>query len=908
MRSYRVAAVVCLAMAALFVSSVLADDLPELKFEKYTLPNGLDVILYEDHTVPMVTVNVYYHVGSQNEVRGKTGFAHLFEHMMFQGSEHHNVMFDEDIDVFGGVNNGGTNADGTRYWETMPSNYLKKSLWLEADRMGYLLPAMTQERLDNQISVVVNEKRQNYDEAPYGQVRPLLHEMLYPPEHPYNWITIGHTEDLEAATMEDVTSFFKTWYAPNNASLCIAGDFDPAEAKQWVEEYFGPIPSGPKVKRNLVWMPVLTSEKRASYEDNVELARLHMVWHTPPYYAPGDAEFDLLASILTGGKTSRLYKSLVYDKQIAQDVASYQSSREIGSHFQIQATAKPGVSLEELEQEIDNILNDILTNGVTPAEFELARTNWESGFIRGLDNISGFGGMADKLNAYNLFLGEPDMFNWDKGRYEKATIENMLNYMKTYMQPEKRAILSVYPKGQPTASELTVDMAINPAGAEKPSFTPPTIQTATLSNGMELYLVEDHDLPLIQCDLLIKSGYDCDPSDRPGTASLTAELLNEGTKTRNALEISDAFRALGANFGVGSGWDNTFANLNVLKKNFDVGLDLVADILVNPTFPQEELDRQKEIYLGRIKQEAMQPFTICYKAYARELYGAGHPYGQPYTGSGTEESITAISRSDLQDYYKTYYRPNNSAVIVVGDITLDEAKSKLEKAYKDWKKGDIPESSVKHVTPLDQTKVVIIDKPGATQSVIFAGNLIEGRNDPEFESSTVVSNILGGGSTGRLYTNLRQDKGYTYGAYSFLSVRKGQGAFSCYSQVQGDKTIESLIEFMKEIRGIRGEIPITEKELTDSRNNYANGYPRGFQTIGGVAGRLSTLVSYDLPLDSWSTYIGKINSVDMNKANELAAKKIHPDALLIVVVGDRATIEEGIRGLNLGEVIIASAN
>ncbi|MFH1700610.1 MAG: insulinase family protein, partial [Candidatus Zixiibacteriota bacterium] len=528
MKGYRVAAIVCLAMAALFVSSILADDLPELKFEKYTLPNGLDVILYEDHTIPMVTVNVYYHVGSQNEVRGRTGFAHLFEHLMFQGSEHHNVMFDEDIDVFGGINNGGTNNDGTRYWETMPSNYLKKSLWLEADRMGYLLPAMTQERLDNQRSVVINEKRQNYDEAPYGQVREILHGMLYPPEHPYSWITIGFTEDLEAATIDDVSEFFKTWYAPNNASLCIAGDFDPADAKKWVEEYFAPIPSGPKVKRNHYWVPVLTSEKRASYEDNIELARVYMVWHTPPYYAPGDAEFDLLASILTDGKTSRLYKSLVYDKQIAQDVAAFQSSREIGSHFQIQATAKPGVSLEELEQEIDNILNDVMTNGITPEEFELARTNWESGFIRRLDNISGFGGMADMMNAYNIFIGEPDMFNWDKARYEKATIDDMLKYMKTYMQPDKRAILSVYPKSQLTASELAVDMSVNPAGDEKPSFTPPTIQSATLSNGMELYLVEDHDLPLVECDLIIKSGYDCDPADRPGAASLTSELLNEG--------------------------------------------------------------------------------------------------------------------------------------------------------------------------------------------------------------------------------------------------------------------------------------------------------------------------------------------------------------------------------------------
>lgn len=906
MKAKRLGALIGIAVVALFISSAFADDLPDLKFEKYQLSNGLDVILHEDHSIPMVAVNIWYHVGSKNEKPGRTGFAHLFEHLMFEGSEHHNELYHLGIEKYGGTNNGSTAEDRTNYWENVPSNYLEKILWLEADRMGYLLPAIDQERLDLQRNVVKNEKRESYENQPYGKSYELLLPLLYPEDHPYSHTVIGSMEDLTAASLDDVKDFFKTYYTPNNASLCIAGDFDPQQARQWVEKYFGPIPPGPAIDRLDSWVPVLTEEKRAEAEDNVSLPRLYMAWNTPAFFAPGDAEFDLLASILTNGKSSRLYKSLVYEKQIAQDVSAYQSSSELGSTFNIIITAKEGQSLKDIEKEVDNVLSDIRAHGVSQDELDLTRVNWEAGFVRSLQQIGSFGGRADILNKYNVYLGDPGKLPWDRDRYSKATAGDIHNYAVKYLKADARAILSIYPEGELTAADTKTDMAAEPPAASEPSFTPPTIQNAELSNGMKLMLVEDHKLPLVQVNLVIKSGWASDPPDRPGAGALTAEILNEGTKTRDAFEISDQTGRLGAYLSTNSSFDYSGINLNILKNNLDQGLELMSDIALNPTFPQAELDRQKQIYLGRIQQESKQPFTTAIKAYYYELYGPNHPYAQPYTGSGTTQSIEAITRADLQACYEANYLPNNAVVIVVGDITLEDAKGRLEKAFKKWQPGTVAKQEIASVEPLKKTKICIVDKPGAAQSVIVIGNLTIPRDNPDYDNLQVANHILGGQQTARLNLNLRQDKGYTYGSYSFISARRGQGAFACYAQVQTEVTKQSLVEFMKELNGISGEIPISQAELADSKDNLIKGFPQDFQTYSGIAGQLNSIATFNLPEDEWRTYISRVNSVDIAKALQVAQKYIHPEQLLIVVVGDNQKIEPGIKELNLGDIIYLS--
>lgn len=895
--------IVMLAMLALAAGIVSAGDLPEIKYEKYELPNGLDVILHEDHSIPMVSVNVWYHVGSKNEKPGKTGYAHLFEHMMFEGSQHHPVEFDDGIVKYGGIDNGSTTEDRTNYWENMPSNYLEKALWLEADRMGYLLPALDSGRLVNQRDVVKNERRQRVDNQPYGRVDELSRTLLYPKTHPYSWPVIGSMADLSTATVEDVSDFFRTYYAPNNASLCIAGDFDPAQAKAWVEKYFGPIPPGPTIDRLTSWVPVLTDVRRAKLEDNVSLPRVYIAWQTPANYAPGDAELDLLASVLSSGKSSRLYKTLVYDQQVAQEVYAYQYSRELGSTFNIIATAKSGGSLDELERKIDSILKEITAKGVTAEELALAKTDWETGFVRSLQQVGGFGGRADRLNAYNIQLGDPGKMQWDCQRYTNATAEDVRQCALQYLKPDGRVIIQVYPKGELATAGDTAAMASEPGGAAEPSFTPPVIQNGTLANGMKIMLVEKHDLPLVEVDLQINAGWTADPADRFGVSAMTADLLTEGTKTMNALQVSDEAQRLGAQLNSYSGYDIATAGVNVLKKNLDPALKLLADVVLTPTFPAAELDRIKELKLGQIQQESKQALNMARKVFARELYGADHPYGEPGSGNGTPKSLAAITRDDLVKFYHTWYMPNNTTAIVVGDITMAEAKAKLEKAFGGWKGGTTPIVALKPPKPIAKTTICIVDKPGAAQSAIVLGNVALPTAEPDFLPTDVAVQVLGGGSADRLYSNLRQDKGYTYGAYSRLSYRKGPAPFNCYAQVQTEFTKESVAEFVKEVRGITGDRPITADELTKNKDNIIKSYPQNFETYSGIAGQMGIINSLGLPEDYWNTYVNGVRNVTVDQAMRMARQYIHPDALLIVVVGDRQKIEPKLRELNLGEIV-----
>ncbi len=893
---------ITLAMIAGTALTLLAAKLPEVRFEKYKLPNGLEVILHEDHSTPLVSVNVWYHVGSKNEKPGRTGFAHLFEHMMFQGSKNHDDDYFTPLQKIGGALNGSTSEDRTNYWENVPSNYLELAIWLEADRMGFLLPAMTQKKLDNQRDVVKNERRQRLDNQPYVKSYELSLAMLYPKDHPYSWPVIGSMADLSAASIEDVSEFFRTYYAPNNASLCIAGDFKPEEVKQLIEKYFAAIPSGPPVDRLTSWVPRLDGVRRASAEDNVNLPRVYMIWHTPARYKPGDAEFDLISSVLGSGKTSRLYKSLVYEKQIAQDVTVYQQSNELGSTFNIEVTAREGHALDEIEKAVEAELSRLLTSGVAASELNEAQNEIEAQFVRALQQVGGFGGRADRLNLYNVFLGDPDGFQWDLDRYGKVTASDVLKYAKQYIDMDHRVVIHIVPMKETTEIKDTADRTLMPKPAAEPSFNPPSIQRTKLSNKLDVLLVEDHKLPLVQVDLVIKSGFAADSADRPGAASLTAELIDEGTKTRNALQIAKEEKALGATLQTGSFFDASTVELNVLKKNLDRGLNLMADVVLNPTFPNDELERQRAIYLGNIQQEAKDPAVSARKIFLRTLFGAEHPYGQPFTGSGTEASIKAIRQQDLTGFYKANYVPNNSAVVIAGDITLEEAKAKLEKAFQSWKPGEVAKHEVPDPPAMTGTKVYIVDKPGAAQSMIFMGNPGIRRNDPDYVACVVMNRALGGKFTSRINMNLREDKGYTYGARSGFMETRGVGGFLAYAPVQTQNTKESIFEFVKELREITTTRPLSAEELTDNVNNVIKGFPQSFETYGAIAGEMHELVMYGLPDDDWSRYLKQVSEVTREMTTKAAKDHIHPEYMLIVVVGDRQKIETGIKELNLGEI------
>lgn len=879
-----------------------------IPFEKYELSNGLDVILHEDHSIPMVSVNVWYHVGSKNEKPGRTGFAHLFEHLMFEGSKHHNSNFAEPLEKIGGTDNGSTSTDRTNYWSNIPSNELEMALWLEADRMGFLLDVMTQDKLDNQRDVVKNERRQNYENQPYGKAWEILPEMMFPVGHPYHWIPIGSMEDLSAASLEDVSDFFRMYYIPNNASLSISGDINPEQTKEWVEKYFGSIPPGKPIDRTDVETIQMDGIIRKTAKDNVSVPKMFYGWHSPGLYQPGDAEMDHLANILTSGKTSRLYKKLVYELQIAQDIQAFQWSREIASTFHIMVTAREGHTLEEIETVLDLELEKIIRMGVNRVELELSKTQWEARFIRGLEQIGGFGGKADALNGYNTFLGDPGMFNWDLNRYKNVTTKDMKTAIQKYLNMDKRSILKIVPSAEMSASDDLVNRNLMPRANGELSFTPPEIQRAELKNGLKLLVIEDHKLPLVEVTTILNSGWAADPVDKPGAGALTADLLDEGTRRRNAMEIATEAKRLGTDIGTSSYFDGTYVSFNSLKKNLEQSLDLMADMILNPTFPEEELDRKKQEYLGRIQQENKQPVTAAVKHYFRLLFGSDHPYGQPYTGSGTEESISAITRDDLVDYYNSNYFSNNTSVIVAGDITVEEAVTKLEKYLGKWKTGETVLSEVPDAEPRTSTEVYLLDKPGAPQSVIIMGNLGLRRSDPDYLATSVMNTAFGSQFTSRLNMNLREDKGYTYGTGSFFSSRKGIGPFGAYAPVQTQFTKASIQELLKELNDLVGPRPLTDTEVADTKNNLINKFPRKFEGLSGITDQADDLVMFNLPDNSWDNYMENVNRITGKMASQAAKDHIHPNALLIVVVGDLEMIEKDIRDLKLGPIHFLDEN
>ena len=776
-----------LAMASVVAASEgEVQRMPKLPFEKYELPNGLDVILHEDHSTPIVGVNVWYHVGSKNERPGRTGFAHLFEHMMFQGSKHFDNDYFGPLQKAGARLNGSTNPDRTNYWETVPSNYLELALWMESDRMGSLLPAMTQAKLDNQRDVVKNERRQSYENRPYGLTYEVILAAVYPADHPYSWPTIGSMADITAASREDVADFFRRYYHPANASLCIAGDFDPKVAKRLVEKYFGPIPAGPKVEKIKAWVPEIKEDARVTMTDRVGLARSYLNWQSVPLFAPDDAELDVLADVLAGGKTSRLYRLLVREKQIAQDVQASQNSGELAGGFSIVLTARPGHTLEELETAALAEVARLDAEPPTAEEVARAVARYESHLIRSLESVSEFGGRADRLNMYNIYAGDPGYLSKDFDRYLKVDPAGVLRVAKKYLAA-KKMVLEVtagpktaitpdpraaadkarqelakkyhetrLPETPPVAEDA--DRANLPKAGEKPAFHLPPIHRRTLSNGMQVLVVEKHEFPTVNVHAIFPLGRGCDPAEKPGLASMFSAVWDEGTKSRSADQIADELAGMGASLSVSSDWDASGVRLFTLRHPLAKALEVFADVLQNPAFPEPELERERNMAMGRLMQVRNEPMALAGMAVGATLYGPEHPYGRPQYG--TPHSLKALSRNDLEEFYKARVRPDRATLVVVGDIAPDAIEAELEKALGGWKVAGSPaETKFPPVPAAEPTRIILVDKPGAAQSVISVCLTGTERNSPDYFPIVVMNSIFGGQFSSRLNMNLREGKG-----------------------------------------------------------------------------------------------------------------------------------------------------
>jgi zinc protease len=873
----------------------------DIPYTKFVLDNGLTLIVHEDHKAPIVAVNVWYHVGSKNEKPGKTGFAHLFEHLMFNGSENFNDDYFQAMERIGATDlNGTTNEDRTNYFQNVPKSALDIALWMESDRMGHLLGAVTQAKLDEQRGVVQNEKRQG-ENQPYGKVWELISKGTYPAGHPYSWTVIGSMEDLNAATLEDVHEWFKTYYGPNNAVLVIAGDVNTQEVYEKIKKYFGDIPPGPPIAKHQVWVAKMTGTKRQIMQDRVPQARIYKVWNIPQWGTEELTYLDLVSDVLGSGKTSRMYKRLVYDEQICTSVQVYASPGEIGSQFMIVATAKPGVDLKKVEESLDDELNKFLKEGPTEKELERVKTEYEASFIRGIERIGGFGGKSDILAQNQVFGGSPDYYKKVLNWVRNATPKNLKDVANEWLS-DGVYILEVHPYPELKAIPSDVDRSKLPEPGPAPEIKFPDLQKAQLKNGLKIILAERHSIPVVNFNLVVDAGYSADQFALPGTSKLTMEMIDEGTKKRTALQISEELSLLGASLGSGSDLDVSYVSLSALKNKLDESLDIYADVILNPSFPEEDFNRLKAQTLAAIQREKVTPTSMALRVFPKILYGENHAYGNPMTGSGTEESVKKITREDLIKFHQTWFKPNNSTLVIVGDVTLDEILPKLEKLFDGWKPGNVPVKNISEVSHKEKSVVYILDRPGSLQSLIFAGHIAPPSNDPDDIAIEMMNTIFGGAFTSRINMNLREDKHWSYGASSFLMGARGQRPFVVYASVQTDKTKESMIEIKKELEQIKTIKPPTEEELNKNKQNEILALPGTWETMRSVLGSIVTIVKYNLPDDYYQKYPQKLQQLSLDDVKRATDRVIQPDKLVWVIVGDRSKIEKGIRELGYGEI------
>ena len=874
-----------------------------IAFEKTTLSNGLDVIIHEDHSIPLVAVNVWYHVGSKDEEVGRTGFAHLFEHVMFEGSKHHNRSHFEPLQKIGANLNGSTTADRTNYWEDVPSNYLELALWLEADRMGFLVDALDQQRFDIQRDVVKNERRQSYENRPYGMAHWHIQEALFPLPHPYHWMTIGSQEDLDAASLDDIKDFFRRFYSPSNSSLAIAGDMDPKQALELVEKYFGDLPPAPSVPRVGRFDSSLGGRVELEMRDRVSLPRLYIAWPTPPHLDPDDPALELLRGVLSDGMSSRLYRTLVYEKQIAQSVGVRFHGAEAAGQFIVNVTAAEGHDLDELEAATEEVLASINADPPSDEEIDRAKNHLEAQHYRQLTHIGGFGGRADDLNHFNVFAGDPNLINTSIDQYLAVQQEDILRVSQSVLD-QRQVRLRVLPERSLSPTTTNLDRTMMPPPAKEPVFTPPLPEQMNLPNGLKVVVVEKHEMPVVSFGLLVSAGAITDPPEQPGLSGFTAQMLSEGTNTRSSQEIAAAFEFIGARLSAETRREITLFATETLSKHWKRALELLSDVVRHPSFPPHELERVRREHLTDLRRAKDDAGFVAEQIMPGLVFGRGTQYG--HSSIGTEDSVTAFTREGLEGHYQRFYGPQSATLVVAGDVTQEEVRQEALTAFGDWDNFGVPIAAAEDVpqTASDPTTIYLVDKPGAAQSVIRAGHLTLPRSHPDYFRMVLLNFVFGGQFSARLNQNLRQDKGYSYGFHSSISWFRQPSALVAGGSVQTAVTKESLVEILKEYRDIHGDRPITPEELDSAQASMLQGLPAGFERPGQIMGNLVQMVLHDLPYDYFRTVGQQISAVKLDEANGAGQERIDPDSLTILVVGDREEIEPGLRELDLPLVIL----
>ena len=868
-----------------------------IEFEKLTLSNGMDLVLHQDNALPIVSVNVWYHVGSKDEEPGKTGYAHLFEHLMFEGSKNHNKSFFEPLQDIGATLNGSTTPDRTNYWENVPSNYLELALWLESDRMGFLTDALDQNRFDIQRDVVKNERRQSYENRPYGMASIYLQQALYPLPHPYHWPTIGFHEDLNAATLEDAKKFFREFYSPSNASLSIAGDFDVDKTKTQVEKYFGSLKQGPSLNRKSNMESMIQGKTSITLYDKVLLPKLILAWPSTPRFHEDEAALSILASILGAGKVSRLHKTLVYERRIAQSVGVGNGPSEIAGEFYLEATAAPDHSIKEIEDAVLGEIEKIQKEPPSQEELQRIKNVMELQRIRQMAQVGGFGGRANRLNSFNVFAGDPGLINTDFERYIAVTPEDISRVAQTYLSA-RLVSLVVLPEPSLNQTPEDVDRSLKPSPETQKKFNPPVTKRTKLGNGLNVLLVEKQELPIVTFGLLLGSGASTDPSNKPGLSALTSSMLQEGTTSHTSQEISSEFEFMGTQLNISVGRERTVFSTATIDRYFAKAMELISDIVKNPSFPPDEFDRIRKERLTSLRRLRDDSTALASRVAPGLIYGSDSAYGHPI--GGTEESVGAFEIEDLIEYWKANYDPDSATLLVVGNVSLDDVKDITNKYFGDWNVKVTDNQLEKPMESLyshSANLIYLLDKPGAAQSIIRCGVLGPPRINANYSSLILLDSIFGGQFTSRLNMNLRQDKGYSYGYRSWIDWHKKSSLFGFGGAVETDVTGNALNETIKEARRIIADTPVSRNEFESAKAGLIREFPSLFETQGQILEGLAQIVSYDLPDDYYNHIIDEIASTSLEDVNRVAKEILSKDRLVTLLVGDRSVIEEQIKTL-----------
>jgi predicted Zn-dependent peptidase len=910
-------------------------DTVDLKYEKFQLDNGLTVVVHEDHKAPVVNVAVWYHIGSADEPAGKTGFAHLFEHLMFSGSENHKDGYFKPFEVIGATDmNGTTWNDRTNYFETVPSTALDMALWMESDRMGHLLGAIGQKELDTQRGVVQNEKRQD-ENQPYGRVGENIQVNGFPANHPYHHDTIGSMKDLDSASLTDVKKWFSDHYGAANTTLVMAGDITPAIAKQKAREYFGDIPAGPPVARQQPWVAPRDQSTRGAMVDQVAQVRIYREWNVAQL---GDADLpllDLAAKALGGGKTSRLYERLVYKDKIADSVSVEVEDFALASMLQLQVDVKKGVDPAKVEAVVADEWAKFLKDGPTQDELDRARVQAHASMVRNVEKAVYQGWFLAEGQVYR---NDPNAYKTDFAIMDAAKPASVLAAAKKWLARGDYTLTVSPGTPDPTKDEAESGGLAAAAGAPKPVLPPareyktvkssvergkgvpevtsfpdlsfPNLQRGKLKNGIEVVLAERHTVPIVQVKLLLDAGYAADQGRKLGTASFTAGMLDEGTKTLDSLAIARRREQLGANLGAGCDLDNCNVGLNSLKSQLDPSLALWTDVLRNPAFRAEDITRVRGQWLANIAQEKTDPVSLALRTLPPLIYGKGHAYAVPFTGSGTEASIKSLTDKDLRAFVADYFRPDNARIVVAGDTTLEEIVGKLNAVLGDWTapKTALPKKSLPIALAPTRPRVYLMDRAGSQQSVIIAGIVAPSTMAPNQLEIRTMNSAFGGLFTSRLNMNLREDKHWAYGAGSFAPNAIGQRPYMLYAPVQTDKTADAMKEMLGEAQGLVGEKPLSDAEIAKVKQSDVRALPGQFESVQSVLSSVQSILVYHRPDDYVQTLKQHIEAQKDADIEAAAKEVVKPNGLTWVVVGDRKQIEKSIRELKIGDLEVLDAD